>query len=401
MKPSPVHRLPNEIMIEIFGTLAQDGIHSLKPLLLVDRRFSSLVASTPSLWCDINIQIDAMLQESNKLSISYINSCIMRSQKSFLHVSIDMNRCGGPCDYVASVLKIIQGGVRQFDDAIELAIHILEGSVWDGKEPAYIRRSDKIQDLVRAIVGPEGAHMRRWKSFKFSPPDDWSSIGQETWDLFQYPTPNLETFVLDDRLWMDNYSPFDNSFPVMAAVRHLTLCDPDGFESIPIPRQLLTAVIELDRNETKLDALSDCMTLQELTLTGVNVPWPFSIAARERDVKLPSLRRLTLEGRVSDLKHITFRTPRLESLRLLCGCEDGIPEVRARSVVWMPKWEKDPGSMLKFVRSLVVGIKEMEELVVKCERVEGLSLAIHGITTQLNAAIGDTLRVVRIEDVGD
>ncbi|KAG8813473.1 hypothetical protein FRC17_001558 [Serendipita sp. 399] len=384
-KLSPIHRLPNETMVEIFGILAQDGVHSLKPLLLVGRRFSSLVTSTPSLWCNINVKIDQILQESNKLSISYIETCIVRSQRSFLHVDIDMTRCDGPCEYMTSVLSVIQYEVPRFSDAIELAKEVLEEAVWDGDEAVYRRRSDEIQDLVRAIVGPEGVHMRRWKSFNFSPPGEWEYIPATTWELFKYPTPNLETFVLDDRLWINDYNLFDGIFPDMTAVRHLTLLDPDGLDSVPISHHLLTAVIEVDFYEDKLDALSDCMTLQELTITRIKVPWNNSPPARERDLKLPSLRSLTLEGK---------------SLRLLCGCEESMPEVRARSVVWVPEGNKSLELMLKFLNRLVVRIKEMEELVVNCERMEGLSLAIEGITSQLDTTIGDTLPIVRIEEVG-
>ncbi|KAG8826759.1 hypothetical protein FRC17_008115 [Serendipita sp. 399] len=399
-KPSPIHRLPNEMMIEIFGKLAQDGIHSVKPLLLVNQQFSSLVASTPSLWCNINIKIDAMLQESNNLSIAYINTCIMRSQRSFLHVNVDMARCCGPCEYVASVLRVVQDEVPRFSDAIGLAIHVLEETTWDGDDAAYIRRVDEVENLVRAIVGPEGVHMRRWKSFKFSPPADLAYIGGNIWDLFQYPTPNLEMFILDGELWTDEY--FDKSFPDMTALRYLTLRVPHALESVPISRHLLTAVIALGRYEDNLSALSDCGTLHELTITDVDVPWTYPpIEISERDVKLPSLRRLTIEGRVGALQHIAFRTPCLESFRLLCGYEEGIPEVRARLVEWVSQEKNGLEPMLRFLNCLMVGIKEMEELNIKCERVEGFSLAVHEITTHPDTAVVDTLRVVRIDEVGE
>ncbi|KAG8826762.1 hypothetical protein FRC17_008118 [Serendipita sp. 399] len=311
-----------------------------------------------------------------------------------------MTECRGPFGYVASVLGVVQNEVPRFSDTIEQVIGVLYEAEWDGEDEGYNRRSDEVQNLVQAIIGPEGVHMRRWKSFKFSPLGDWEIISENTWNPFKYPTPNLEAFILDGGLWRSDYDLFEGTFPDLSAVRHLTFRDPYGLGSIPTipsPPHLLTADIDLHQEEDKLDIISDCRTLQELTISRIYGPLTQSPTARKRELKLPTLRKLTLQGDVSALKHITFRTPCLESLKLLCGCKEAIPEVQARSVVWVALG-RDPDLILEMVRRLVVGIKEMEELVIKCKEAEKLSLAIHGIITQADAAIVDILRVVRFEE---
>ncbi|KAG8815949.1 hypothetical protein FRC17_000526 [Serendipita sp. 399] len=402
-KRPAIDRLPNEVVIEIFRRLVEDGSHQLKPLFLVNKRFYAMVTSVPSLWCNINIRINSMLQETNDLSRRYIQACVERSQQSLLHVSLDVTDVSPTWGYAASILAAIRNVVPQFSDLIDHTEEAVWETEWYDEGAFYDLRMDEICDLVEAMIGPEGSYMRRWKSFIFFPPTEYDLVylGQLIWDLFTHPTPDLETFILNGPISFEG-TFFNSSFTDLTAVRHLTLLQPNGYKWAPLSRHLLvTAVLQYDPDNT-LEILSDCIALQELTITQIRrPPADLSREAREIHVNLPSLQRLTLDGDVSELKNVIFLTPCLKGLMLLCWCEDGIPDgipkVRARSIVWTPKREKNPDHMGKFLQLLLMGVEEMEELVLDCERVEGLSLVIPGTTTQ-NAAIMGTLPVVRFKE---
>ncbi|KAG8813169.1 hypothetical protein FRC17_001645 [Serendipita sp. 399] len=399
-KRPAIDRLPNEVVIEIFRRLVEDGSHQLKSLFLVNKRFYAMVTSVPSLWCNINIGIDAMLQEPNNLSHRYIQACLERSQQSLLHVHLDMTDATPTWGYATSIFAIIRDVVPQFSDLIDHTVEGVWETDWYNEGFFYAHRMDEIYDLVGELTGPKGTHMRRWKSFIFLPPTEYEvvDLGQFIWDLFKYPTPNLETFILNGPIPIEPTS-FNDSFTGLTAVRHLTLRQPDGFKSVPLSRHLLvTAVIYYD-SEVTLEILSDCSALQELTITQIKMQETDLLGGgRETHVNLPSLRRLTLDGDVSKLKHVIFLTPCLEGLMLLCGCEDGIPKVRARSIVWTPKGEKNTDPMVKFLQLLLMGVEEMEELVFDCDQVEGLSLMIPGTFPQQNAAVVGTLPVIRFKE---
>ncbi|KAG8815950.1 hypothetical protein FRC17_000527, partial [Serendipita sp. 399] len=280
-KRPTIHWLPNEIMIEIVKFLVEDGSHHLRPLLFVNKRFHLLITSVPSLWCNIEIEINEMLQEVNKLSVNYIQTCMKHSQQSFLDVGLDMARTSNIWGCTLSILSDIQERTPQFRDVVGVAMDSIREIDWFEDDAFYDRRVDEIQNLVRAIMGPEGAQMRRWKSFKFSPPVDNEGVyaGETIWELFKYPTPNLETFILNGELWVESsmtvffqiYLPFDTSLSTIL---------------------MYLAVVDHHQYEDSLKVLSDCPELQELTITNIKSN------STDQDVKLPALKKLTLEGRV-------------------------------------------------------------------------------------------------------
>ncbi|KAG8826758.1 hypothetical protein FRC17_008114 [Serendipita sp. 399] len=407
-----VASLPNETMLEIFRFLVVDGSHHLQPLLLVNKRVHALVTSAPSLWCNISIAFDGAFQECNNLSVRYIRSCIKYSGNSFLNISLDLADMADPLHCAASILEIVKEEVPRFNDVIELTISIIRGFDWLEDDAFFTRRWDKVGSLMHAIAGKNGTHTRRWRSFRLSPPEADFHSTRRLLPLLKYRMPNLETFVVHGPLFDEfdefpyyEFVDFNAGFPKLAAVRHLTLNDTSAFQLASFSRHLLiTAVVERFSRGSTLNVFSGCEELQELTIANVDEylfgQW------REKspeDVELPSLKKLTLRGRVSALKNVTFRTPRLDILMLFCGCEEDLPNLRARSVVWMPNAEKNLGSMVKFLQLLLGEIKEIEEIVVQCEQVESVNMAEHAvrdIVARRDAIVVETPLVIRIVSEG-
>ncbi|KAG8819704.1 hypothetical protein FRC17_010361 [Serendipita sp. 399] len=303
---------------------------------------------------------------------------------------------------VVAQLNGVRYKMPELTDTIELAVDAIYKASWGNDtdhhyntDHYYLDLVDTTEVLIQAVVGRGGVYMQRWKSFKFAPSTD--SLYKEAfacktlWLTFRYPTPNLETFTVSRPVSLQPLRLFDGCFPDLTAVRHFTLRDTHGFASANLSRHLLTtAVIHRDPSELNLEALSSCLSLQELTIVQLS-GLPLSIP---RDIPLPSLKRMTLEGDVSALANVTFQTPSLERLKLECGCVQEMPKVEAHSVVWAPTGRKFLDSMVKFVQCVLGRVKAMETLTLKCEPVDGLNVAVRGMVEKAFGT-GDYSRVVK------
>ncbi|KAG8819310.1 hypothetical protein FRC17_010485 [Serendipita sp. 399] len=401
--------LPNEMILEILQFLVADGSHRLQPLLLVNKRFHALVTSAPSLWCKISIKFDQALQECNDLSVRYIEACIKNSKNFLLDVDLDMIDIPHPSDCAASILEVVKKEVPHFSDVIDRAIYLVREIDADLHNSApFTRRLANFDALRHAIAGEEGIHMRRWRSFKCLLPSFLYLHGYSDFDtgdmirpFFEYKMPNLESFTLNIPFLVE-YADSDVRLPDLSSIRHLNLLDDYEFQLASFSRHLLTtAVVYLCEYEAgNMEVFSGCGALQELTIEYLDF---LSLGEIPEDVELPSLRKLTLGGYVHTLKHVTFRTPCLEKLTLRCGCEEAIPKVRARLVVWEPDERKKFDSMAVFLQCLLGEVKEIKELVFKCEQAEKLSIAggvVREMITRRDAGVLETPLATRIVSEG-
>ncbi|KAG8752360.1 hypothetical protein FRC14_007098 [Serendipita sp. 396] len=369
---SLVSKLPNEIVTEILKYLVEDGSHHIGPVLFVDKRFYTLVVSTPLLWCNIHIQINEMFEESNKLSVQYINSCLKYSQTTSLNIALDMHHI--PVD--VSIYQQNRG----------------EGSQQDSDEDSnfHISPQRKVENLVEAITGIAGIHMCRWKSFTYLAPDRELQISEALWNLFRYPTPALETFELGGYA-SDDTDEFGVAFPALGGVRQLVLPGGDIFMKSSFSYHLLTTLtIEEFMDGTLLDILAGCTQLRELILPFINSACP------SRDISFPSLRILSLGGYIDSLSNITLHTPPLESLTLICPPRESFPTMPARSVLWRLNRLNSTCSTEEFLQRLLAKIGGIEELTVDFCGPENSIPAVHEIVSQRDANTAPSLRIVRI-----
>ncbi|KAG8826760.1 hypothetical protein FRC17_008116 [Serendipita sp. 399] len=397
--------LPNELMIQIFQVLVVDGSHHLQPLLLVNKRFHVLVTTAPSLWCNINIKFDEALQECNNLSVRYIRSCIKYSGKSFLNIDLDLADISDTSGCAVSILEIVKKEVPRFSDVIGFAIDIAGELDGLDEEAFFTRRLDKLDSLVKALAGKKGFHARRWRSLKLSTSEPDYHASDKLWPLLKYKMPNLKTFVLRGSLSeeFDDFDTFDDDIPNLTAVRHLTLSNTSEFRLASFSLHLLTTVVVSCLSHLSgLDIFSSCRALQELTITDVErylEDWRSEKSPI--DVELPSLKKLALGGSVGALKDVKFRTPCLNNVTLFCGCEEGLPKLRARSMVWAPDADEVESLELTtaFLKYLIGDVKEMEELVFVCPEEEMAGIvgqAVREVATRWEGTVVETRMVIRI-----
>ncbi|KAG8832316.1 hypothetical protein FRC17_001488 [Serendipita sp. 399] len=356
--------LPNETILQMCECLVEEGSHHLKPLLLVNKRFHQLIMSTPSLWCNIHLKFDSKLEEVNELSVYYIERCIERGQMAPLNIDVDISDISGPQECASSIFRAAQRKMPEYSSLLDLIIDSDGIAGIDDDAAFYIGKLDAIEYLVLAAMGPGLDHIHRWRSLKFTSPTEVDLLaGEIVWHLFEYPMPNLETFTLFGSI-ASEYALFGNDIPDLTAVRHLTFhdvyhCGGPSAATLSWDR-LVTLVISYYAYPNLLEILSDCRALQELAVADI---YDAHFAAR-RDLNMPFLRKLTLKGDPGLLKDIVFHTPRLECLVLVCLKMESIPRLRARSVIWEPIGIPHD-DMVKAVQQLLVGIQEMEELVIE------------------------------------
>ncbi|KAG8842859.1 hypothetical protein FRB91_003888 [Serendipita sp. 411] len=392
---SAAPQLPNEILIEIFGFLVEDGSHCVGPLLFVDKRFHALVVSTPLLWCNISIKFNTTFDESNGLSAQYINSCMKHSQSTLLNIALDMENVPTPEQYARSLVGGLEGNVSSHNAALSTALEAVIQQTWREDSDYYAHQHHKVRNLVKLITGRAGAHMSRWKSFKFLSSDVLMDEIGTIWKLFKYPTPNLDTFKLSGYIF-DYGDELSVSFPNLAGVRHLTLPGDDLLRRARISYPLLrTLFIENYQKERLLDVLGGCSGLQELTISEIDGARP-----APRVVNIPSLITFHLYGNVDIFESVTFQTPHLESLTLICDDDPRFPTVQARSVFWKPPRTDFVEEKAGCVKRLLVRMQGIEELTIDFSGANEIIPVVHEMIAQRDAAIIASLQVIRIADQG-
>ncbi|KAG8797940.1 hypothetical protein FRC17_007602, partial [Serendipita sp. 399] len=358
-----IAQLPDDMLVEIFKFVVKDGSHHLGPLLFVDKRFHSLIKSTPILWTDICINIGNVLRGSHDISSGYMAACFRNSQAALFSVSIDMLDIPRPAELASFLFDKLRLQINSQDtkgqykltlDAVAFAVTELN---WDESDPFYGKALDAVEGIVSLIAGTRGARMRRWKSLRVSLgswiPADLDNI----WTLFCGASPNLKDF--------DFYSVSTRSVPniglfELSTVRNLTISGAAEPSLTKLRLGLLTALsIEFNSRFDLMDSLPSCIALRELSL---------SVGYQEgdlyqRDVCLPSLRKLILKGYTEYLKATRLLTPLLDHLALRYIASDSIPKVQARYVEWDSYdvvADLHDVEMLSFLRSILDDVTGME-----------------------------------------
>ncbi|KAG8826711.1 hypothetical protein FRC19_007945 [Serendipita sp. 401] len=385
-------RLPPETIVEILKFVIEDGSHHLGPFLFVDKRFYALAMSTPSLWCNISIKINSIFEESNKLSVQYIDSCLKYSGTTGLNIALDMGNVPHPGSWMTSVITDIKKSLPYRSTAIDMALEDVAEWNWDEYIFSYTFQQEKTKDLTMAVVGTAGLHMRRWKSFKFFPSNPGLQLGGMIWELFNHSMPNLERFELNG--WVYNeYGEFINAFPQLTAVRYLNLPGDGLLGRVPLIYGLLkTLVVGYDYSGPFLDTLGECTGLQELTINTIR-----GSTLDKRDISFPLLKALSLSGNIDILENITFNTPCLESLTLIGDDLFGLPTVKARSILWRTMVLHNHDSTVESLQHLLQ-IRGIEELTIDFEGPEEIIPMVHEVISQRDASSTSSLQIVRVVD---
>ncbi|KAG8830722.1 hypothetical protein FRC17_004347 [Serendipita sp. 399] len=368
-------RLPNEVKVEIFAYIAADGNHHLKSLLRVDKHLHHVAVSTPSLWTTFNLSVDSSFNPSGSISASFVAACVERSKDLLLDVTISCDTIPSSREYVWAVQELAEEKVPGMTTFLRAASRALEHVEFDAENWCeYQDQFERFIATIQAITGPEGVHMRRWRSANIHLPN-WENYGSVSMGvilkLFVGDSPNLKVLRLQPLDFFDkDPKPVLTGFPNLSSVQNLAIYRVFNLEKVHINFSLVQSLdILLHKGSNNLDSLAKCESLQALVLR-------CHISSIDGDVelRLPSLKSLKLTSNIGCLKRVTFFVPTLESLELFCQPGNYVPAVEARFVTWRysSEWEYSsrsenprPDTACAYLSRLVKEIRGMGTLAIR------------------------------------
>ncbi|KAG8809225.1 hypothetical protein FRC19_005362 [Serendipita sp. 401] len=341
--PSSISRCPDIILDTVFELIVEKGSHEILPLLTVSKRFHRRIMANPLLWRKIFIEIDHDLIESNSLSVPYINTCLERSRGILLDVVLDYSRCVDPHQFMRNYIYrmvVLATKEEEEQDRENILSHLdREFSGFDldfgssSGYPFYEKRLRSSLDIVRRLVGPEGAHAQRWRSAIISFGD---TDNQTLWTLLSVEMPHLRSIRINQSYSseLDKILPHD-PWPSLRELAISNMVDAIEIARAPVDFTVLTA-LEFCHDSigypSNFRTLSHCIALRELTIDC----WELEVADRPLiEVGLPMLVSLTLKGKVDSLDYVRFSSAKLEHWILDCRPCKKFPDVNAVHVEWL------------------------------------------------------------------
>jgi len=324
-----IDKLPNETLLHVFEYFLSDNHRHIRRLATVCRHWHRVVMYTPRLWARVQLSPVAFGQyQASRRSLSmepYINACLQRSQRSLLDVELDYEDF---CEREVYFQREVQRTLEQIADPREarnIYDWVLDRNCdfpsceYDGYFLCTIR------DL-RALLGPYGAHMMRWRTLDLRLPRVWlePDLAREIWAGFVGRTPNLNSMILSEAEGLVNVDEWDDQFPkgfpMLSGLRRLTL-DATVVNSVLMRLSVSPSVLEhlhIDNHDALEDisALSTFTQLRTLSLclgTGLGCS---RSGSQPFVVRLPRLQALTLWGKSNLLEHTRFETPSLQELTI-------------------------------------------------------------------------------------
>ncbi|KAG8841895.1 hypothetical protein FRC20_004778 [Serendipita sp. 405] len=275
------------------------------------------------------------MTERNYLSALYINACLERSGDTSLDVILDYTRFPEPYQFMRTyIYNLVRCSTEDKQVKQDILSH-LAGEFYDNDRvsgwdyPFYDRKLKPLLDIVRSLVGPEGVHVRRWKTAVIIL-GGTDSVDEAMWGIIDVEMPNLVSLHI---------SQFDHSIwdrpSLWPALRELTTSAMIAIRHVPIDFNALTSFefchFNYQEYSSNFATLSQCVALRKLTIKCDGRPID---NAPQIEVELPMLVSLTLEGKVDLIDYVRFISPKLEHWILDCEPCNKFPDVDAAYVEW-------------------------------------------------------------------
>jgi hypothetical protein len=359
VEAAPIHRCPDEILclfFEAFVSLPpdEDVDHHYHPqirrLLLVCRRWYTLVTNTARLWARIEISSPLGLFDigSQKSQFPYIFACLNRSKNLPITVDLDMQ----DLDHGAYIIEALAHQAKAIvdEDEHDRIIQQIADQVWDFRSTWF---DSQIELVIERLVGADGEHIKRWGTMMLHLPDD-ENMAIRVWNLLARRLRGVENVVVDN-------FPSASSDIFVADLRTVKkfglLCAYDA-ERPPItifglsPSTLKHLEIEVQNPSIDLAELSQFWQLRTLRLSCYISSDNFS-ERFDFSVSLPHLETLTLSGNYGVLAQLRLDFPSLDLL-MIRGMDTQLPAIRPRHIRWLSPWTHDLVKLKKVIRDYIL-----------------------------------------------
>jgi len=290
---TPIHRLPEELLVYVFQIIVRYSPLSIGRLLFVSRYWYSVIRNMPSLWS--RIRIAPRISNDILKCTQYAMVTLANSTDSLLDITIDLHQY--------TYWDKRRYGLSPNRSLLEL-------------DDVHFTR------LFRVLLGNDGSNLARWRSFRVRLPYPSSQFEPNTAfgrfiEELRHPIPHLESLSL-------HLNPADEYFPkIRGTLQHLRRLTMDAGGHLGYldyhPKNIEILYFRL-WNSTKV--ISQFTNLQHLSISSAP---NYGITHKDDPVIVfPLLQSLTLHVwyswlGLSSVKELTrkIRAPLLDTLRLL------------------------------------------------------------------------------------
>jgi F-box-like len=330
--PTPINSCPAEILSIIFRiSIPEDAnVRHMGHLLLVCKRWYTLVVNDPQMWNTINIFAPAQwdMRSWSYSTRLYVESCIERSRATRLNINLDFTLLQTTKE---QIIKRLCYGFAHFPPSAQTDIEYDVVEDWlnnldyeeledDTNTTVECLPNHAIQ-LIAELVGVDENIMQRWESFTLWFPDDVELL-RAVWEQLAPNTINVSRLhligsFLDDL--SESYVEEHDALPKLhlPQVKDLRIDALPGWDRFlsfdPSSLHKLSVSTLFEK-----DFCSEIGRFDQLrTLTLLSNVWDEPIATDEdlpNSIYLPMLQELVLVGCFTNLDAVKFDLPRLERL---------------------------------------------------------------------------------------
>jgi hypothetical protein len=321
-----------ETLIQIFQDVILTNRMPIGSLMLVCTKWHQAIHNAPLLWSIIDIDVPKSTPALESCA-QYCQKAVIRSRERLLDIKLSFSK---PRNRPQNDREEVQnlGLLRLFDQ-------IYEGDTLSTPEtiepPAPPSPKRSLQEaILSTLIGPKGEIMKRWKSFQYTCTSEAAQdpmISLLSQGRFSFPTPVLESFILDSNylLWQmsgnsmrlahtDRMIRKTPPLPCMPRVKTLKISgielsvhkklmnpaiihefscifkNPDAFRFMLSFQSLSRLHIGFKGVTRSLNSMEDTITFPNLTFLHISVGLPAKIWALLHTPKLENLFLESLSG---------------------------------------------------------------------------------------------------------
>jgi hypothetical protein len=371
---APIHRCSNEVLHYIFEYYVTSFHTYIRRLLLVCKRWYSLVMGSPGLWAHLRISgvLDHNFIESGP-SHRYLTACMERSQGLPMAVVLWMPGYGDVAEFISSRVK--DYALSMINPAQHSA---LERSIyqqdWEYNSPQYDAHMDQ---AFHRLFGVNKEHIARWGALHICLPED-TRYAAELWGRFKSGAPNLSSLILEESppTWLVDDDWTLLGLTGLSSLVSLKICSDVSLSPFGlVPSRLRHLALQIDPDLKNFAELSIFTSLCRLKLSclvsyceeaaPIFAPVPAGLTS------LPMLTDLVIDNHYAILRHVDFDLPTLVNLHV-CTWDEfyPLPRVSPKHIRWemyMRGWTINCDNVLMTVASLLLLSKTTTTLCVEKE----------------------------------
>jgi hypothetical protein len=360
---APIRKCPEEVLLMIFESFAA-AAPELAGLLQVCKRWRDIAANAPRLWTHINIKVKPSWDQRKaaRRDTAMIKKHLKHSASLPLHINVDLNDMLNEEDQMEGFLGALSlnGCNNKICRDARKFVSDLDVDESEDPVPCFSRSygPKHVLTTINTLIGTDGIHMSRWKSFHIFLPPNGRDI-TEIWRLFSGPTPQLTQLLISgDGLPQVSGTNAPVSFPDLSSLELLTLhsvvkkIDFLGLTFSSVKRLELDMYTPQISLFTSLEHLDLCLSNAASTADAVKV------------IRLPLLRDLTFYSNASTT--IEWHVPLLQRLEIVGPFHSLVapfPDVQALEVTWRPSYDANNETILqRSLQTMMSQYKDMQKL---------------------------------------